>query len=248
MKTLLQLLVAACIGAVAVVLNWMWLSRESAYPTYAAVKNKIAIGQKITRDDLEELPVRGDPELNNKSLVPWEQRYNFWNRTATREYQQGDLLFQRDIIDEAEQTQWDYIGPFTLVGIGSSPTKGMEKLIGQEYSTTGNVITLAVSNENNREKELLLRYLAAMRGEYSHGESETEKKLLKLLAIESIDLQTSEAEGTETTKTPLDGADRLIYVEIDGIPNAPPFLRIGAKIVFVAPYGKKQFLTASLPQ
>lgn len=247
MKILLQLIVAGCIGAIAVALNWMWLSRESAYPLYAATKTKIAIGQKITRDNLKEIPVRGDKTVNNKSLVPWEQRYNFWNRTATREYQEGDLLFQRDIVEEAEPTQWDYIGPFTLVGIGSSPTKGMEKLIGEEYSTSGNVLTLAVSNETNKEKELLLRYLAAMRGEYSHGESETEKKLLKILAVESIDLKKNVEEQNENLKNPLEGADRLIYVEIDGIPNAPPFLRIGEKIMFVTPYGKDLFLKPSKP-
>ncbi|QDU97687.1 hypothetical protein [Lignipirellula cremea] len=251
MKTIVQLLIAACFGVIAVVLNFMWMSRESNYPLYVAADTRIAYGETILPDKLKSVPVKGDETANNQSLVPWKNRHLFENRLATREFQPGDLFFQRDLVEETQATQWDYLGPFRLVGVGGSPAAGVEQLIGQEYATTGSVLTLAVSAENRAETELLLRYLAAMRGEYLHGESEQEKRLLRIMAIQSTDLQLAPsppggigATGASPIKSPLEGADRLIYVDIDGVPNAPPFLRIGETILFVTPYGKQKFLAS----
>lgn len=259
MTNLLRLLLAVVFGAIALAINWLWMSSERDYPMYVAVVKAVPFGEAMTKENLQAVPVKGDPDVLNKTLVPWDQKELWFGRPATRDYAPSDLLFQRDMIQTAGASKWDYLGPFKLIGVGSDPTAALTGRSGVLTPTSagGSVLTLAIDDAQASDKELLYRYLAAMRGEYYFNESPEEKALLHIIALEpkvpegaaaaASKGDTTNTAGTDVTVRLNDArGDRLIFVSIDKVPNVPTFLRIGQEIYFTVPPGKERLLRKEL--
>ncbi|MEQ8789193.1 MAG: hypothetical protein RIC55_22965 [Pirellulaceae bacterium] len=252
MKHLGMLALALVFGGVAAAINWFWMAKEKDYPDYAYLQTEVAHGELIGPEHLRQVPVKGDPAVLGKTLVPWAQRELWYGRAASRDYQVGDPLLQRDMAAEASPGGWDTLGPFKLIGVGSEPSSTFRGQPGDIIPTSGNVLTLAAEEDQDEEKGLLYRYLAAMRGEFYFNESGEERDLLKIIAVEP---RVSNASPSPSTEPGVPGgaetgaADvlrlagkRLVFVSMENIPNAPSFLRIGEDIYFVVPPGKGRFL------
>ncbi len=273
MKHLIRLLIALIIGVIAAVLNWMWMSRERAYPEYVYVSEPIAAGEPITRDKLMPVGVKGDAEVLAKILVPWNQKELWYDRFAPHDYFASQPLFQRDMVESSTTRDWDVLGPFTLVGVGNEPTSAFSGEPGQLIPVSGNILTLAIDDSRREEKGLLYRYLAAMRGEYYFNETAAERNLLKIIGVEprvSARQRTSapapgqlesSGDGSPGDGSPGGGmvpqmetaspdefaahfaGQRLIFVSLENVPNAPTWLRIGEEIYFMVPPGKQTLMT-----
>ncbi len=263
MKHIVRLLFALVIGLVAAVLNWLWMSSERDYPSYVYVTEAIAAGERITGDKLEPIPVKGDRETLSKVLVPWSQKELWFERFATRDYSPNQPLLQRDMTETSTARDWDTLGPFTLVGVGNEPTAAFSGEAGQVIPVSGNILTLAIDDSQKAEKGLLYRYLAAMRGEYYFNETAAERNLLKIIGVEPVISRQQNAnradqagfnpsqpfpqEEVDTRSADLAG-QRLIFVSMDNVPNAPTWLRIGEEIYFMVPPGKQKFLANGLSE
>jgi len=250
MKNIVRLLIAVVFGAIAAVLNWMWMSSERDYPSYVTASEPIALGETIIETKLAPVAIKGDPSTLSETLVPWSQKSNWLNRPAARDYRANDPFLQRDLLELRETTQWDILGPFTLIGIGSEATVAFGGRPGQLIPTAGNILTLAVQEGQEAERDLLYRYLAAAREKYYFNESADERRLLEIIAVEP-ELSALAAEPPPKTSTENLGddpatraamqehvGDRLMFVSLSEIPNTPAFLRIGEQIRFIVPPGK----------
>ena len=243
MKHVIRLLIALLIGGVAAVLNFMWMSQEREYPKYVYVAEPIETGQRITKDKLQAIPVKGDAAVVGKILVPWGQKELWYDRFAAQDYSANQPLFQRDMVNTSTGGQWDTLGPFTLVGVGNEPTAAFKGEQGELIPVSGSILTLAVDDSQDEEKGLLYRYLAAMRGEYYFNESAAERAMLKIIGVEPrVSAKQGETTGGSLVDTPDFAGKRLIFVSLEQIPNAPAWLRIGEEIYFMVPPGKQALL------
>lgn len=261
MKHVIRLLIALLIGGVAAVLNFLWMSQERDYPSYVYVSEAIASGERITKDKLKAIPVKGDAKVVGKILVPWSQKELWYDRFAATDYSPNQPLFQRDMVNSSPTGEWDTLGPFTLVGVGNEPTAAFNGEQGELIPVSGNILTLAVDDSQDEEKGLLYRYLAAMRGEYYFNESAAERSMLKIIGVEprvsgkkaprgkviGPDGQPATNQLGGQPDMPNFAGKRLIFVSLEHIPNAPSWLRIGEEIFFMVPPGK-QTLLANKPR
>ncbi len=259
MKHLIRLLIALLLGLGAAFLNWLWMSRELDYPEYVYVSEPIPLGTRITKDKLLAVPVKGEADVLSKILVPWSQKELWYDRFAAQDYFANQPLFQRDMQDTPTARQWDTLGPFRLVGVGNEPTAAFSGESGTLIPVSGNILTLAIDDSQETEKALLYRYLAAMRGEYYFNETSAERNLLKIIGVEPT-VSSKRLDNAPDSLPPQFGAEsqpavpsrsqefagqRLIFVSLENIPNAPTWLRIGEEIHFMVPPGKTRLLTAT---
>lgn len=265
MKHIIRLLIALVIALIAAMLNWMWMSRERSYPEYVCVSEPIKEGERIDKNKLKPVQVKGDPEVLANLLVPWGQKELWYDRFASRDYHKDQPLFQRDMEESPTAREWDTLGPFMLVGVGNEVSAQFSEKSGSLIPVSGNILTLAIDDSQKTEKSLLYRYLAAMRGEYYFNETTAERNLLKIIGVEPR-VSGKAKTGGGTAAAAADAADRLsaasgsdeggmsafagqrlIFVSLENIPNTPSWLRIGEEIYFMVPPGKQKLLASTPP-
>ncbi len=104
-------------------LNAIWLSAEKHPPTYVAAGTDLPAGQVITDEMLMPVPIPGDPEKLRASLIPLGSRATLLGIKTTRPYIRGDMFFQSDIKAPLELAEFEVLGPFKLISVGSRFTE-----------------------------------------------------------------------------------------------------------------------------
>lgn len=247
MKHILRILAAVVFGLAAAGLNYVWMKKEKTYPEYAYVTQDIAKDESFTAKSIDFQAIEGPEEALERILVPKRQWHLWLGRHATRSMKAGEPILQSDMKATTSQTEWDTLGPFRLVGIGDEAVSAISGTPGQLISVSGNTLTLVVQDEQEQEKALLYRYMAAMRGEYYFNESDEQRDALKIIGVEPR-VASAETTAKASLITPeasdqkrLDwvAGKRLVFVKLDNIPNTPAWLRIGEEIFFIVPPGKE---------
>ena len=97
MSSLAKLAIAICLAIVAAGINWFWLTSQATPPTYVAVNTTVDKNAEIADDFLRPVPIPGKVEKLRETLIPYENRSILFGMSSPRRYEDGDLIFQRDI-------------------------------------------------------------------------------------------------------------------------------------------------------
>ncbi len=242
MNYVTRLALALVAAAVAAGINFLWIIRDQTYPQYVYLKETLNFNEKFEPEKFAPVGIRGDEATLSKILVPWGQRYLWYERHAPRDYRAGDPLLQRDMEETPSKGDWDVLGPFRLVGVGDQRAGdfNFSDREGELVPVHGNTLTLLDEEDATKEdKYLLYRYLAAMRGEYFFNETTHQRSLMKIIAVEAITEKHNSSTDTRDDASGNGNSKTLFCVSLDGIPNvAPTWLRIGDSVRFIVPPGK----------
>lgn len=222
MKNLMGLALAVLLGVIAAGLNWVWISGLATPDEFVAIRTDIAVGETLTEEYLVAVPVPGQPERLRKSFIPWHDRAILFGTTANRDYAAGDIVFHRDLLPPADNSQWDVIGPFKLISVGERFKERTEDEL--DYTRTdGNNLTIAVdANFDARTKKLL----DVIRTDRAGDRKQPEIVAVQVLPSNQSGEMSSAAES-----------QNVVYqtVSLDGIANVPRVLLAGEMIRFVVP-------------
>jgi hypothetical protein len=146
MTNMTKLGIAVALGVVAFGMNIFILNSGKKPSNYIRVKSEmIAAGTRISDKDIEGIAIPGDAALQ-KSFIPFDDNGKglVLGIAATRDYQQGDLILQRDLPKTTPPL--DMLGPFRLLSVGESVV-GSESEEG--YRSSDNTITVAATAKKN---------------------------------------------------------------------------------------------------
>jgi hypothetical protein len=223
MSDVKKLLLAVGLALAAAVMNAAWLSAEKHPPSYVAASTDIEDNAEITDSMLQAIPVPGDADTLRASLIPWDSRATLLGLKASRAYHQGDVFFQNDIKAPRQLAEFEVLGPFKLIGVGSRFTQGNTKQEDSQTEISGDNITIAVSSKFDDRTRRLLQIIDPTKGE-NH---ERQTRIVAIQVIPKTDQQASAA---------VDEKD-VVYqtVSLEGITNVPRVLLAGDVIRFVIP-------------
>lgn len=215
MNQLTKLVIALVLGGAAAATNMAWLQQQKMPPLYVGAANDIRPGTVITEDSLAPVPVPGDPARVGKSFIPYHERSVLYGSRAQRSYRAGDLFVYRDMRLPTQETEWEELGPFRIVGVGGVFKE--KSLNEQRVGGGGNNVTIAISNKqndltkrlwevlNNRTKILAVQVIPA-------DEVELTKQALKQTESESYVYQTIPLAGIESIPTVLYSGDVIRFI------------------------------------
>ena len=152
--------------------------------------------------------------------MPYKNRAILFGAKATRPYEVGDMILQRDIQPPSEPTQWDTLGPFRLISVGERFTQAdADSPLG---TTGGDSVTISVNREFDEKTRRLMEIFDPERGQ---GKSQTHIVAVQVLGPAS------------RRDSPNLEDDDVVFqtVSLKGIANVPSVLLIGDSIHFVVP-------------
>jgi hypothetical protein len=264
MSYLTRMALAVALGIAAAAANWIYLSIQTHPTPYVGIANNIKQGSIIQESDLLAVPVPGDPADLRKTLIPFSSRAILFGSKAVRDYQQGDIVFARDIVGPVGASEWEVIGPFQLISVGERFTKDPAQVDAAiRGNTRGNTVTIAVDADFDLQTSRLLSVIAGGRdnnpvrepsivavqivpskgGRQAEGSPELESSR----AAAAAEFFASDGPGSASNDSGSllrnrnsSGASsprRTVYqtVSLDGIPNVPAVLLEGDFIRFVIP-------------
>jgi hypothetical protein len=215
MNHLTKLVIALVLGGIAAATNMAWLQQQKTPPLYVGARADIRPGTVITEDSLAPVPVPGDPDRIGKSFIPYRERSVLFGSRAQRSYRVGDLFIYRDMRLPAQETEWEELGPFRIVGVGGVFKE--KSLNEQRVGGGGNNVTIAISNKqnaltkrlwevlDNRTKILAVQVIPA-------DEVELTREALKQTESESYVYQTIPLAGIESIPTVLYSGDVIRFI------------------------------------
>src|SRR5262245_8158799 len=98
MKNAIGLVVAIGLGLAAGGLNWWVVHGQVAPQRFVKVTKSVDAGQPFDEKLLEPLEVSGDLTALKKAAVPYGERAVLFNRPASRDLAEGDLVLWRDAL------------------------------------------------------------------------------------------------------------------------------------------------------
>ena len=224
MSNVMKLSLAVGLALAAAALNAVWLSAEKHPPTFVAAGADIPAGQVITDKMLTAVPIPGDPTKLSASLIPTSAKYTLLGLKTSRPYLRGDMFFQTDIKAVQEMPEYDVLGPFKLISVGSRFTEAnTTKQDESQLDSSGNNITIAVSaNFDDRTRRLLQIVDPSKRA--------SRDATTRIVAIQVIPKE-------EQKSSPAPDDKNVVYqtISLDGITNVPRVLLAGDVIRFVIP-------------
>lgn len=224
MSNLAKLSLAVVLALAAAALNAIWLSAEKRPPTFVAASVDIPAGQEITSAMLAPIPVPGNMEKLSESLIPFERgTATLLGRKAVRSYVKGDVFFQRDIQAPQQLAEFEVLGPFKLISVGSRFTESKTKVEDSQLDTTGNNITIEVSAKFDERTRKLLETVDPTR-------SNRDEHRARIVAIQVIPKEDQKAAAAAETKDVV-----FQTISLEGITNVPRVLLAGDVIRFVVP-------------
>ncbi len=223
MSNIAKLSLAVGLALAAAALNAIWLSAEKRPPTFVAAGVDIPAGQEITSAMLAPIPVPGNMEKLREALIPFENTATLLGRKAARAYVKGDIFFQRDIQAPQQLAEFEVLGPFKLISVGSRFTESKTKVEDSQLDTTGNNITIEVSAKFDERTRKLLETVDPTR-------SNRDEHRARIVAIQVIPKEDQKAAAAADTKD-------VVYqtISLEGITNVPRVLLAGDVIRFVVP-------------
>ncbi len=223
MSNVMKLTLAVVLALAAAGLNAIWLSAEKHPPTYVAAAADLPAGQVISLNMMAEVPIPGDPEKLRATLIPWASRATILGIKATRPFIRGDMFFQSDIKAPLELAEFEVLGPFKLISVGSRFTQGNGKPEEAGLDSSGNNITIAVNANFDERTRRLLQIFDPSRGA-------NKDKAVRIVAIQVIP-----KEQQKNSAVPDDKNVVFQPISLDGITNIPRVLLAGDVIRFVIP-------------
>jgi hypothetical protein len=222
-SNLTKLLIAVGLALTAAVLNAAWLSAEKNPPAFVAAAADLPAGEEITDEMLSSVPVPGNPDALSSSLIPYDNRAILLGLKTSRNYIQGDMFFQRDITAPQQLAEFEVLGPFKLIGVGSRFTEANTKQDESQLDATGDTITIAVSADFDERTRRLLQIVDPTRV----ANSEQRPRIVAIQVVPKEEQKTSAAADDKN----------VVYqtISLEGITNVPRVLLAGDVIRFVIP-------------
>ena len=171
MSNVMKLSLAVVLALAAAALNAVWLSAEKHPPSFVAAGTDLPAGQIITDAMLIPVPIPGDPARLSASLIPYGSRTTLLGIKTTRPYIRGDMFFQSDIKAPLQLAEYELLGPFKLISVGSRFTEAATKQDESQGDASGNNITIAVDANFDERTRRLLQVIDPGRGETARGSS-----------------------------------------------------------------------------
>ena len=223
MSNVMKLVLAVVLALAAAGLNAVWLSAEKHPPTYAAAAVDLPAGEVISLSAMTEVPIPGDPEKLRATFIPFANQATLLGIKTTRPYIRGDMFFQSDIKAPLELAEFEVLGPFKLISVGSRFTQANGKLDESALDASGNNITIAVNANFDERTRRLLQIVDPSRGANN-------EKPARIVAIQVIPKE-------EQKNSPAPNDKNVVYqtISLDGITNVPRVLLAGDVIRFVIP-------------
>lgn len=223
MSNIAKLSLAVGLALAAAALNAIWLSAKKRPPNFVAAGVDIPAGQEITSAMLAPIPVPGNMEKLREALIPFENTATLLGRKAARSYVKGDIFFQRDIQAPQQLAEFEVLGPFKLISVGSRFTESKTKVEDSQLDTTGNNITIEVSAKFDERTRKLLETVDPTR-------SNRDEHRARIIAIQVIPKEDQKAAAAAETKDVV-----FQTISLEGITNVPRVLLAGDVIRFVVP-------------
>jgi hypothetical protein len=232
MGNLIRLVCAVLLGVLAAGANWMWISSQAKPPQFVAAKSRLETGRRIHEDDLVAVPVPGDLERLKKSLIPYRNRALLFGAAASRDYEAGDVFFQRDILPPREESAWDVIGPFRLISVGARFKEPDAATEAYASDSSRNNVTIEVSADFDAKTRRLLEVITPALGGTAKDAADT------IVAVQVVPTR-GRPDVVEATPDPTASS---VYqtVSLEGITNVPRVLLAGDRIRFVIP-GRREY-------
>jgi hypothetical protein len=223
MSNVMKLSLAVVLALAAAALNAAWLASEKRPAAYVAADSELEADAEITDAMLAPVPIPGDADRICASLIPYESRATLYGLKTAHKYNRGDMFLQTDIKAPRQLAEFEVLGPFKLIGVGSRFTQGNTKQDESQLDASGNNITIAVSAKFDDRTRRLLQIV-------DPGRAETRDKNTRIIAIQVIPKEEQQA-------SPLTDDKDVVYqtVALDGITNVPRVLLAGDVIRFVIP-------------
>jgi hypothetical protein len=223
MRNVVKLLLAVALALGAAALNAMWLSAEKHAPVFVAASTDLPAGEVITDAHLAAVPIPGDFNTLRASLIPYGNRAILLGLKASRNYYRGDMFFPGDIQAPLQLPEFEVLGPFKLISVGSRFTEAAAKPGEQQIDASGNNITIAVNANFDERTRKLLQIVDPSRGP-------NRDRSTRIVAIQVIPKEDQKASAVADDKN-------VVYqtIALDGITNVPRVLLAGDVIRFVVP-------------
>lgn len=264
MSYIARMFLALALGIAAAGANWMYLRIQTQPSLYVATTGAINQGGVVQESNLKAIPVPGDPDVLRRTLIPYESRAILFGSKATRDFERGDIVFSRDVVEPAAASEWEVIGPFQLISVGERFAKvESQRDTSSNGNTRGNTVTVAVDANFDLQTSRLLSVIAGGRSRSAAREpsivavqvvpsrsnrqgevpidaqSSQSPASAEFLATSGTSIQTAGSSSVLRSRHSIDrdGPGQTVYqtVSLDGIPNVPAVLLEGDLIRFVIP-------------
>ena len=202
-------------------LNAVWLSATKHPPNFTA--------PAPTCRPAKRSPTKCSPSARarrlrqaRESLIPYENRAILFGLTASRKYVAGDMFFQRDIKAPLELAQFEVLGPFKLISVGSAIHAGQRQTRRSQLDSSGNNITIAVNANFDERTRRLLQII-------DPSQDANRDKATCIVAVQ--------VDPKRGASAPPPDDKNVVYqtVQLEGIANVPRVLLAGDVIRFVIP-------------
>ncbi len=223
MSSTTKLVLAVVLALAAAALNAVWLSAEKHPPSFVAAGTDLPAGQVITEAMLMPVPIPGDPDKLRASLIPFGARATLLGLKTARPYIRGDMFFQSDIKAPLQLAEFEVLGPFKLISVGSRFAESQTKQDESQIDASGNNITIAVNANFDERTRRLLQIIDPSRGP-------NRDRSTRIIAIQVIPKEEQKGSPPAEDKN-------VVYqtIPLDGIANVPRVLLAGDVIRFVIP-------------
>jgi hypothetical protein len=223
MSNVMKLVLAVVLALAAAGLNALWLSAEKHPATYVAAAVDLPAGQAITAEAMTEVPVPGDPDKLRATLIPWASRATILGIKSTRPFIRGDVFFQSDIKAPLELAEFEVLGPFKLISVGSRLTQPTGKADEAQLDSGANNITIAVNANFDERTRRLLQIVDPSRGP-------NKDRPARIVAIQVVPKE-------QQKSSPVPDDKNVVYqtISLEGITNVPRVMLAGDVIRFVIP-------------
>ncbi len=225
MKHLTRLIIAIFLGLAAAGVNSVYLSHQKTMPLYVGAKTNIAESGSVTEETLLPVAVPGSAAVVSKSFIPWGKRSVLLGTSAIRKFRAGDLFLYRDIQTAESDSNWEILGPYRVVGVGSNFKDDL--LQKQKISGGGNNITIEVNADFDEKTDRLLQIINPAR-------DATTPQIAYVQSVPKAEVELAEKALRDTA------GGRYIHqtISLRGIEYDPTVVISGAVIRFVLPASK----------
>jgi hypothetical protein len=225
MSNVAKLSLAVVLALAAAGLNAVWLSAEKHPDEFVTSAVDVPAGEIITDEMLQAVPVPGDFDQLRASLIPFQNRAILLGLKASRDYVKGDVFFQRDLKAPQELAEFEVLGPFKLISVGSRFTQASAKQSEDQLDSSGNTITIAVSADFDERTRRLLQIV-----DPNQAQSPLHEPSRRIIAVQVVPKE-------EQVTAPAANGKNVVYqtVQLEGIANVPSVLLEGDLIRFVVP-------------
>ena len=197
-SNLVRFFLAFVLAVAAAVLNAVWLYQKTpALERYAVFKTDITKGTVI--DPSEHVDVINIPVLEKKMpevFLPYKNRYSLSGWVAIRDFQEGEMVQHADIKPVDSLPEYEVLGPFRLISVGSRFSRDIMEENDDMYSDENqNAVTIAVKRQFNEATRRLLQIIEARKENNDAGS-------LRIIAVTTF-LQPEDSKSPTGQKAPL---------------------------------------------